>query len=85
MSDMNLPHVFELLNSAPEQRIELRGSNAERQVRLMAGAGLVEATLDDGQDGSFTSVNRITATGHAFLRVFKKFPMPSTVSAVASV
>jgi hypothetical protein len=73
---MNLPHMYELMNSAHEHHYELRGSNADRQVRLMASAGMVEATLDDGKDGSFTVINHVTPTGRAFLRMFKKFPMP---------
>ena len=67
------------MNSAYEQRHELRGSPADRQVRLMAGAGLVEATFDDGKEGSFTSIDRVTATGQAFLRAFKDLPMTTPI------
>jgi hypothetical protein len=37
----------------------------------MAEAGLVEATLNDGATGSFTSINGITVSGRSFLRAFK--------------
>jgi hypothetical protein len=67
------------MNSAHTQRHELRGSHAERQVRLMVSAGLVEATLDDGKEGSFTVINSVTATGQAFLRAFKDLPIPTPV------
>ena len=45
----------------------------------MAGAGLVEATLDDGKEGSFTSIDHVTATGQAFLRAFKDLPMTTPI------
>ena len=64
------------MNAANEHHHELRGSQADRQVRLMASAGLVEATLDDGKEGSFTVIDRVTEAGMAFLRVFKDVPMP---------
>ena len=71
---MNLPYTYELLSAADAQRhgfIKLRGGGADREVRLMALAGLVEATFDDGNEGSFTSINRISAAGKTFLRAFK--------------
>jgi hypothetical protein len=76
---MNLAYVYQLMNSAHEQRHEVRGSHADREVRLMASAGLVEATLDDGKEGSFTAIDRVTASGHAFLRIFKDVPMPMPI------
>ena len=71
--------MYELMNSAHEQRHELLGSHADRQVRLMASAGLVEATLDSGKEGSFTVINRVTATGRSFLRAFKNIPMATPI------
>jgi hypothetical protein len=79
---MNLPYAYEVMAAANEQRhgfIKLHGMQADREVRLMAGAGLVEATFDDGKEGSFTAINHVTATGQAFLRVFQKFPMPTLI------
>lgn len=73
---MNLPHMYELMDSAHEQRREVLGSPADRQVRLMAGAGLVEAIFDDGKDGSFTSITHVTPAGRTFLRAFKDIRIP---------
>lgn len=77
---MNLPYTYKLLAAADEQRhgfIKLRGVEADREVRLMAKAGLVEATLGDGKEGAFTSINRVTATGQTFLRAFKNHTIPA--------
>jgi len=77
---MNLPYTHQLLVAADGQRhgfIKLRGAEADHEVRLMAQAGLVEANFDDGKEGSFTSINRLTETGHAFLRAFKGHTIPS--------
>ena len=71
--------MYELMDSAHEHRHELPGSHADHQVRLMASAGLVEATLDDGKEGSFTSINRVTAAGQTFLRAFKNIPFPAPI------
>jgi len=70
---MNLPYTYQLLAAADAQRhgfIRLRGMEADREVRLMAQAGLVEASFDDGKEESFTSINRVTESGHSFLRTF---------------
>jgi hypothetical protein len=37
----------------------------------MVEAGLVKATLNDGQAGGFTSINEVTVAGHVFLRAFE--------------
>jgi hypothetical protein len=77
---MNLPYAYDLLVAADGQRhgfIKLRGSDADHEVRLMAEAGLVEATFDDGNEGSFTSINRVTETGQTFLRAFKNHAIPA--------
>ena len=74
---MNLPYAHKLLTAADGQRhgfIKLRGCQADHEVRLMTAAGLVEATFDDGEEGSFTSINRLTAAGETFLRTFRNQP-----------
>jgi hypothetical protein len=76
---MNLPYVYELLAAADERRhgfVKLHGVRADHEVRLMAKAGLVEASFNDGKEGSFTSINCVTAAGQTFLRAFKNHPMP---------
>lgn len=77
---MNLPYVYELLMAADGARhgfIKLRGFQAEHEVRLMAEAGLVDATFADGKEGSFTSINRLTDAGETFLRAFAGQWIPS--------
>ena len=79
---MNLHYAYEVMVAADEQRhgfMKLRGTQADHEVRLMAQAELVEATFDDGKEGSFTSINRVTATGQAFLRAFKSLPIPTPI------
>lgn len=80
---MNLPYIYELLAAADEQThglTKLLGAQADREVRLMAEAGLVEATLDDGHEGSFTSITRVTPTGQTFLRAFNNYTIPAAAT-----
>jgi hypothetical protein len=84
---MNLPYAYELLVAAEEQPhgfIKLRGLQAEHEVRLMAQAGLVEASFGDGKNTSFTSINRVTEMGQTFLRAFKDQPVLSEANLGAS-
>ncbi len=70
---MNLPHAYALLSAADQQPygfIKLRGSEADEEVRLMAGAGLVDATFNNGTPGAGTAILRILEPGYAFLRAF---------------
>jgi hypothetical protein len=71
---MHLDLVYQLLVAANEQRygflkIPNGWAKGEADVREMVSAGLVEATLNDGKEGGFTAINRVTAAGEAFLRV----------------
>ena len=72
---MNLSYTLELLlasETKPAGFMKVKG-DADRQVRLMVHAGLVEAVLDnDGEPGSFTAITRITEIGEAFLRTFRE-------------
>ena len=77
---MNLAYVHKLLVAADQQPYEylkVLGWLAGREVRLMAEAGLVEATFSDGKEQSFATINRVTDLGHAFLRAFKDRPIPA--------
>jgi hypothetical protein len=77
---MNLAYVHKLLAAADQQPYEylkVLGWPPGREVRLMAEAGLVEATFSDGKEQSFTAINRVTDLGHAFLRAFKDSPIPT--------
>jgi hypothetical protein len=84
---MNIPYTYELLAAADEQRhgfIKLRGIQADHEVRLMAHAGLVEATFNDGKEGWFTSITRVTEAGQTFLRAFKNHTIPAEATLTAS-
>lgn len=75
---MNLAYVHRLLVAADQQRhgfLQIRGRKADHEVRLMAEAGLVDATLSNGKGKSFTVINRLTNLGHEFLRAFKDLPI----------
>ena len=77
---MNLAYVHRLLIAADEQpdgHLKVLGRRADREVRLMAEAGLVEATFSDGKEQSFTAIKRVTDLGHTFLRAFKDLPIPT--------
>jgi hypothetical protein len=83
---MNLADVHKLLVAADQQPhgfLKVRGRHADRELRSMVEADLIEATFSDGKDQSFTTINRITAFGHAFLRTFKNHPIPTRVKGMA--
>jgi hypothetical protein len=68
---MNLPRVYQLLLALPRHGIlKITDVTAENDVREMANAGLVEATLNDGKEGAFTTINSVTVAGQAFLLSF---------------
>jgi hypothetical protein len=80
---MNLLYAHKLLVAAsarPHGFLRIHGRHADHQVRLMAEAGLVEATLSDGKTKSFTSINRLTDFGRTFLRAFENHPGPAPAS-----
>lgn len=77
---MHLSYVHKLLVAADQQRygfLKIRGRQARHEVQLMAEAGLVDATLSNGKDESFTAIHRLTDLGHTFLRTFKDTPTPA--------
>ena len=79
---MNIPYAHSLLLAASEQRhgfIKLQGTTADHEVRQMAAAGLVDATLNDGKPGSFTSINSLQPAGETFLRTFLEKPLPKVI------
>lgn len=76
---MNLFLVQKLLAAANNRRhgfLKVRGQRAESEVRLMAAFGLIEATLNNGDEGSFTAITRLLPAGDMFLRTFKDHPFP---------
>jgi hypothetical protein len=60
----------------PHGFLQIRGRRADREIRLMAEAGLVEATLSKGKEEPVTAINRVTELGQRFLRKFKDAPIP---------
>ena len=83
---MNLPYAYKLLVAASQQRpgfLRIRGRQADREVRLMADAGLVVATLSTGEAKSFTVINSLTDLGRTFLRAFKEPPDLANLVSVA--
>lgn len=77
---MNLSYVHKLLLAADQQGHDpfpIRGRRADREVRLMIKAGLVDATLSNGKDESFTTINCLTDLGRTFLRAFTGSPKPA--------
>jgi hypothetical protein len=81
---MNLPRVYQLLLALPKQRqgiLKITDATAEKDVREMANAGLVEATLSDGKEGAFTAINSVTVAGQAFLLSFRGHNCPQVAVA----
>jgi hypothetical protein len=84
--EMNLPYVYKLLTAANEQPhgfLQIRGRQANREIRLMAEAGLVDATLSDGKTEALTAINRVTDLGQSFLRSFKTPPRTARKAGMA--
>jgi hypothetical protein len=75
--EMNLLLVHKLLKAAqnePSGFLKVRGPHLAREVELMADAGLVEASgIVHGLE-TFAVINRVTDSGHSFLRAFKNEP-----------
>ena len=79
---MNLDEVHAILLATTQQPygfLKIMDPKLESEVKEMAAAGLVTATLSDGKEGSFTAVNSVTEAGLQFLRVFcpHDFSMPA--------
>jgi hypothetical protein len=76
---MNLNLVHELLLAAENQPygfLKVRGAKLAREVEQMAAAGLVEALPPVYGLETYAVINRVTAAGDSFLRVFAKSPPP---------
>jgi hypothetical protein len=76
---MNLHLVHKLLQAANDQPygfLKVQGANLAREVKMMASAGLVEATGPVYGLETFAVIKRVTDSGHSFLRAFRDQPMP---------
>ena len=72
---MNLDAVHQILAATTEQPhgfLRIADPKLDPEVREMAEAGLITATLRNGKRGSFTAVNSVTDSGLQFLRVFRR-------------
>ena len=72
---MNLDLVHAILLATTRQPygfLKIANSRLEPEVREMADAGLIVATLSDGKPGSFSTVKSVTEEGLKFLRVFRR-------------
>ncbi len=77
MVNLNLVHT--LLAAAEEQPygfLNVRDADLVREVELMAAAGLVDASLGNAGTVAFAVINRVTDSGHTFLRAFKNQQPP---------
>ena len=76
---MNLNLVHALIVAADGQPygfLKVRSVELVREVELMAAAGLVDASLGNRDTEGYAVINRVTDSGHAFLRAFKHQPPP---------
>lgn len=68
--------LLEAANEQPYGFLKVHGADLAREVELMAGAGLVEASPTLHGLETYAVINRITDGGNAFLRAFKDQPPP---------
>ena len=77
---MNLNLAHSLLVAAEKQPygfLNVSGADLVHEVELMAAAGLVDASLGNvGTEAAFAVINRVTDSGHHFMRAFKNQPPP---------
>jgi hypothetical protein len=75
--NLNLAHALLVAaDGQPHGFLKVRSADLIREVELMAAAGLVEASLEDTDADGYAVINRVTASGQAFLRAFKHHPPP---------
>src|SRR5688500_10212920 len=83
---MNLDNAHAILVATTEQRhgfLKIADPKLEAEVREMAEAGLITATLSGEKGGAFTAVNSITDSGLQFLRVFRRHDFSQPVTTMA--
>ena len=84
---MNLDNAHAILVATTEQPhgfLKIADPKLEPEVREMAAAGLITATLKGKKAGSFTAVNSITNAGRQFLRVFRRHDFSQRATAMPS-
>jgi hypothetical protein len=71
---VNLNLTYALLVAADGQPygfLKVRSADLVREVEQMAAAGLVEASVENVDTGTYAVINRVTDSGGSFLRAFK--------------
>lgn len=84
---MNLDNAHAILVATTEQPhgfLKIADPKLEPDVRELADAGLITATLAGGKAGSFTAVNSVTDSGLQFLRVFRRHDFSQPAAAMPS-
>lgn len=84
---MNLDTAHAILIATTEQphgSLKIADPRLEPEVREMAAAGLITATLKNGKAGSFTVVNSVTDAGLQFLRVFRRHDFSQQAASMPS-
>ena len=74
---MNLDLADALLIAAdghPHGFLKVHSGELVREVEQMAAAGLVDATLGETDTEAYAVINRVSDSGHAFLRAFTQPP-----------
>ena len=72
---MHLQAVYRLLLATTEQPygfLKIADPRLENDVREMVELGLVDATIGDGRETTWTAINRVTNEGQRFMRVFEE-------------
>ena len=75
ISVMNLDLVHKILratNDQPYGFLKVNGRHLVREIELMAAAGLVEASPTVHGLETYAVVEKVTDSGHSFLRAFKE-------------
>jgi len=84
---MNLDNAHAILVATTEQPhgfLKIADPTLEPEVREMAAAGLITATLQNGRAGPFTAVSSVTDSGLQFLRVFRPHDFSRSATAMPS-
>ena len=74
---MNLDLVHKLLKATNEQPygvLKVHGARFAREVEMMTAAGLVESAGPVHGLETYAVINRVTDSGHSFLRAFRDQP-----------
>jgi DNA-binding MarR family transcriptional regulator len=75
--NLNLAHALLVAaDGQPYGFLKVRSADLVREVEQMAAAGLVDASLENADNEAYAVINRVTDSGHSFLRTFKNQAPP---------